>query len=322
MDRRGSAVAGSNVGGKGATAMEQQPEQQDGRLARAARFEEQAFAYHKRQYRRENPPPPKPSRWVGVPWMMAPFALIAFAGSALSALRTAPVFIRIAGLTDGPEAAIAEGILAMIAVDLAVVAFRYVLVLLEYRGRESDAAITGRVKMGFWVAFTTQTIAQIYAVRGIAEMLNRFSGWLELGVALTAALSGMVLAFVTGEIMAVLWMRAQAAREQADLKYRQDTDEWLESMRRSWNRKKAALGIEASALRQRLSESVTDRAADRPDAISPSVTKALTWLRENPDATVLPVRTIADMAGVNRDAVSRARRMLTASATKNDNGTH
>lgn len=303
--------------------MEQRPHEE--LLENSARLEGRAFEYHRQQYRRENPPPRRPSRWVGIPWMMIPFAAIVLAGSALSALRTAPVFIQIAGLTVGPEVAIAEGILAMIAIDMAAVLFRFAIILLDRQNRETEAAITRRVKVGFWIAFLTQAIAQIYAVRGIATVFAGIAAGLELAIALAAALSGMVLAFTTGEIMAVLWMRAQAARERADQEYRAAVDEWFRSMRHSWNRKKVSMGIETPLLRQRLSAVVTDNADSREPA-SPSVTKALTWLQTHPDATGLPVRTIADMAGVNRDAVSRARRMLTASehpsVTREGNGTH
>jgi hypothetical protein len=159
-------------------------------------------------------------------------------------------------------------------------------------------------------------------------MLDQYVEWLELAIALAAALSGMVLAFVTGEIMAVLWMRGRAERERVLAAYQRAVTEYGDSLRRSWNRKKVTLGIETPAFRQPVSEGVStdnaDRGADRRELVSPSVQKALTWLTENPDAARLSVREIASLSGINRDAVSRARRQLTASAPENGNhnGTH
>jgi hypothetical protein len=75
--------------------------------------------------------------------MMVPFAAIALAGSALSALRTAPVFIEIASLTVAPVVATAEGILAMFAVDMAVVAYRFILVVLSYRDASRMSKLRG-----------------------------------------------------------------------------------------------------------------------------------------------------------------------------------
>lgn len=297
-------------------------------LSDVARYEQQAFENHKRQYMRENPPPRKPPKWRGIPWMMVPFAAIAVAGSLLSAFRTAPVFIEIAKLTVNPTIAMAEGLLAMIAIDMAVVAYRFIKVVLDYKGEASNARVTNWVTFGFWFAFFTQLIAQVYAVREIATMLNQYVEWLELAIALAAALSGMVLAFVTGEIMAVLWMRSTADRERVLADYQQAVADWADSMRRSWSRKKATLGIETPAFRQQVSAVVSadtpDRGTNAGETVSPSVEKALTWLMANPDAARLSVREIADLSGINRDAVNKARRRLTASVSENGNhnGTH
>ena len=322
--------------------------QQDilGMLDEYAAREQKAYANYRRQYQRETPPPRKPSRWVGFPWSTIPFAVIALAGSLLSALRTAPVFIEIASLTVSPVFAAAEGILAMLAIDMAVVAFRFILVMLQYRGHETQAGITRWVRFGFWFAFATQLIAQVYAVREIATILNAAAQWLELAIAMAAALSGMILAFVTGEILAVLVMQSQAARKEARDDYTAALNEWQDSLRRSWNRNKGNYGIEPPPeLRQlrptltTLSEGVStdnaDRGTDSTDnrrggadmtarPPSPSEAEVMAYLENNPEAVALTVRELADITGINRDAVSKAKRRLSepVSANGHSNGTH
>lgn len=311
-----------------------------------AERETKAYANYMRQYKRETPPPRKPSRWVGFPWSTIPFSVIALAGSLLSALRTAPVFIEIASLTVSPVFAAAEGILAMLAIDMAVVAFRFILVMLQYRGQETQVQITRWVKIGFWFAFATQLIAQVYAVRGIATILNQFASALELAIAIAAALAGMILAFVTGEILAVLVLQSQSARHEARTEYETALNEWRESLRRSWNRNKGNYGIEPPPelrqLRSTLPALTNGVSADNADSAdksadnrrmgadkpvrppSPSVAKVMAYMRENPGSEALTVRELSDRTGINRDAVSKAKQRLSAALSDNhsSNGTH
>jgi len=306
-----------------------------------AAHEQRAYSHYKRQYAREIPPPSKPSRFTGIPWSAIPFAVIALAGSLLSALRTFPVFSEIARLTVGPEIAFVEGFLAMLAIDMAVVAFRFILVMLRYRGKETEAEITRWVRFGFWFAFTTQLVAQVYAVREIATVLNSASQAFELAIALAAALSGMILAFVTGEILAVLFLRSQGERKAAKTEYDMATADWRGSLKKSWDRNKSKFGVEppieltqnrltltndASVSALTNTDTGTDNTANggrrvltRRKPPSPTERTVIRYLRENPDDKTLTVRELADKIGVNRDAVSKAKRRVSMNGHSTDN---
>ena len=133
------------------------------------------------------------------------FAFIGLAAAIFAAMRTFPVFQAIGVLTVDQDMASVEGGLATIFVDLAVMTFRFVWVRMRYKGRETEATLTNWVKAGWAFAIITQIIVQFYAVREIATVFKDWSDVFELAIAFTAALSSILLAFVVGEIIAVLW---------------------------------------------------------------------------------------------------------------------
>jgi hypothetical protein len=276
-----------------------------------AQKEERAYALFERQYGRQLPPPIKPERhWYNdFPLMALPFAVIAVAGSLLSAFRTAPVFIEIAELTVSPEAAMIEGALSMIVIDVAVVAFRYAHVFMTFRSDPDRAQITWAVRFGGIFAVLAQLIAQVYATRGIATALNQYEVTLQLLIALAAALSGMGLAYITGEILAILVVQRSGRRDKVDRAFTEANEAWRDGLNRSWAASKTKLIGRPPAAdnerRQQASESVSADNADKPESVSPSVKKALTWLAGNPDAARFSARNRGTVR-INRDAVNRA----------------
>jgi hypothetical protein len=136
---------------------------------------------------------------------------------------------------------------------------------------------------------------------------------MELIIASAAALSGMVLAFVTGEILAVLALQAQHDTTAARLDYEADMAVWRDNLAQSWKADRGRLigaAPRADTRRSAAAPAQTDtrrRRPDRQDAPpSPTELKALRFLSQRSDADQLTVRQLAALAGVNRDASSKA----------------
>lgn len=297
-----------------------------------AKHEEKAFGNYRRQYIRETPPPKKPPRMTGFPWITLVFAGIVLCASLLLALRTGPVFYEIARLTVGHWLAVVEGVLAVLAIDVAAVALRFIAVTNHRRG-QADIKLTRWIHGAFLVALATEVMSQAYSVRGVASALDSYSDKLEIGIAVAAALSAIILAFASGEILAVLMLQAQATRNEAFSDYNAALSEWRLSLKASWNSNKARLGVKpppqlkaAKAVdKGRVS---ADKASDKPPQTKltkPSELQAAAYLRANPADMGLPVRDLAAKTGINRTAVSNARRFVSTevstSMSANGNGT-
>jgi hypothetical protein len=301
--------------------------------------EEKAFGLYQRQYARQYPPPKSPNiRWsTGVPWIAVLFGIIAIAGSALAALRTSPVFIQVADLTVSKWLAYAEGFLAMLVIDLGVIAFRYAAIYLTHKNQANAPSITHWVKRGAEFAFGTQLIAQLYAVRGMVSWLPAgVEALLELAIAIAAALSGMVLAFVTGEILAVLALQMQHERSQVKHQFDSDLSEWREGLTKAWKTDRSRyIGTPPAADRSHLRRvsRLTDNADSSTDKRtvrgtdnrlllikrpSPAEQEVLTFLLDNPDKVTLTVRELSELTGVNRDAVNKAKQRYVAELSGDD----
>lgn len=283
--------------------------------------EERAYAMYRRQYQRQYPPPAKPrvfARMSGLSWI---FLVIALAGSALAATRTVPVFVGIA--RDEFEhlptlGAILIGLLALVVVDAGAILFRFASVYVAHQRAGDMPSITEWVKWGAGFALATQLIAQLYGVRATVSWLpNGVQNAMELVIASAAALSGMVLAFVTGEILAVLALQAQHDTTAAQLDYEADMAVWRDNLAHSWEARKGRYAGKApradGALTRADSRPPTKRRQShdisaRPP--SPAELKAAQWLADHEDSAGLTTREVAELSGINRDAFSKARQRL------------
>lgn len=297
-------------------------------LEQYERREERAYAMFQRQYQRQYPQPDKPKVYRQLSGMAWIFGLIALAGSLLAAERTVSVFVEIADLTAETWIAYIVGGLALIVVDVGAISFRFARIYLTYRYQDNPPPITSWVARGAAFALGTQLIAQLYGVRGIVDWLpGEVIDVMQLGIALAAALSGMVLAFVTGEILAVLSLQAQHDNRAERTLYDADMMLWRQGLTEAWDvRKGRYVGPVPRA--DKRSPLITDKPPirrhrqDRPP--SPKVAQALRWLEENPDHEGLTVRELERLSGVNRDAADKALRLyrqnVSARVSASNNG--
>lgn len=208
---------------------------------------ERAFQAFSRVYALEHPLPQPPSRWTGLPWMVVPFGLIALAGIALSALRTAPVFAAVAEPLVGQSLAAVEAVLAVIVVEVSIVIMRYVIVLQNEQDGKLDAAVLQRWMMrGFGLAFTVAILANIYASISHIAFLAGIRPIADLVIAVAVGISAPILAFVSGDVLGSIVVRAGRVRQQAAAHHRAALDDWEAARERRWNARKADYGLRIS----------------------------------------------------------------------------
>lgn len=274
-----------------------------------------AWRVFTRQFERENPPPAAPRAWQWLPFAMLPFAVLGLSGAFLSALRTAPVFAYIAQqfyAGAGAEApgsfSAVEGLVATLVVDGAAVAFRFAMVVYNARA-DAQAEISRWVNRGFYFAFASQVITNLYAVMDVATALpDTAKKVAELAIMVVAALSGIIIAFATGDILGHQWLASQARRRELEESYRAAVAERDEKRAAAWARKKARLGVREPGEDSR-HDSRNSR--KRPESTAPSSEdsrssrklypvhwKVIDYLRIHPEAQDMPRAELARLAGI------------------------
>lgn len=312
------------------------PDQEQDLVARLRDYDRQqnaAWQVFTRQFDRENPVPPAPRAWQWLPFAMVPFAVLGLSGAFLSALRTAPVFAYIAQQFYGETGAAVsgaisslEGLVATLVVDGAAVAFRFAMVVYNADGN-AQKEISAWVNRGFYFAFASQVITNLYAVMDVATALpDAAKKVAEIAIMVVAALSGIIIAFATGDILGHQWLGSQSKRRELERAYQAAVAERDERRMAAWSRKKAKLGVrepgEVSALSARTRTDNADkdegasargRTARTDEGPGPAEQRAIAWLSEHPADRDLPVRQLADRIGVSKTVVADARRRVLSS---------
>jgi hypothetical protein len=190
-------------------------------------------------------PAPQPPKWyVGLPWLMIPFSIIAICGIALSALRTAPVFQQIAVPLIGEALAAVEAILAVVVIEVAIVIMRYVIVLQKSEdGKLNADDLRNWMTGGFWLAFGVAILANLYASLKHVEVLATLTPVMDVVIALAVGISAPMLAFIAGDILASLYLRSERRRAELRSRFETALTEWQELRERSWNARKGDYGL-------------------------------------------------------------------------------
>lgn len=290
-------------------------------LVALADHHEQAFSAFLRMDALEHPLPPTLRWYHGLPWLMLPFGMVALAGILLSSLRTAPVFKDAAIGVVGLQLSIVEAVLAVIITEMFLVVARYVRILIAARNGKPLHDIDGLLGWGFGLAFGVAIFANLYANVGDLPILAPYKSVVDLLVGILVAISAPVLAFICGDVLAVLWLQSEkhrnTMREQFDLLMQ----EYLAARERRWTAQKSRYGVRIDIS--------ADRQTDRQPVLSGHVLseqtdtrqtgygytrtadgrqKVVTYLNEHPKEIQLPLRTLAERIGVNKDTVSAGRR--------------
>lgn len=203
---------------------------------------DRAYQSFNKVYEAEHAKPPHPRWYAGLPWMMFPFGVIAFAGIALSALRTAPVFQQIAAPIVGVELATAEAALAVLVIEVFVVAVRYAMVV---QGASDGHAsnIQWWMRVGFWVAFVVAIAANLYASAAHLDVIQPIKPVLDFIVALVVGFSAPLLAVISGDILGILYVKSEKHRGELRKSFDDAMNDWMTARDAYWQRRKADYGL-------------------------------------------------------------------------------
>ena len=304
---------------------------------------------HKRAYdafskihEREFPMPSKPVWHIALPMLIFPVALIAIAGLALSSLRTAPVFMQVAKAFVALEIAGIEAALAVMIIEFAVLVYRIANLITEYNRTKKIPDIRQWVKVGFWSAFGILLTSNIYASVGKLTFLANLSGFMDFAISLLVAISAPLLAFVSGDIIASLWITAQEKREAIFAAYEAALANWRDGLNNRWKGERTKWGVKVKvsipALPSNVSNTVSNLSNGQSNSQSEQSSKTTLGHKKSPDASKrvrayfidnpddlyredLSVRDLARVIGVGHATVDNVRREL-KNRQLNRNGHH
>ena len=208
---------------------------------------ERAWAAFTKIYILEHPKPTAPQWYQGLPYLMLPFGLVVLAGIALSALRTAPVFRQIALSTVGVELATAEALLAVMVIEVFLVLGRYAFILLSAQDGESNIGeVKAWMRAGFWIAFGIAVGANLYASIAHLPIILPIKPIVDLIVAIAVGISAPLLAFISADILGILWARSERRRADLRTEYKAAQEEWFDAREKSWVARKKDYGLRIS----------------------------------------------------------------------------
>lgn len=297
-----------------------------------ARLREIEIRRHERRFDRdyerlhEEPRPPRVWHWL--PWAAAPVTLVTVASAVMAALRTGPTFAAAAAMSLGETEiatvlSVVEGGAAVLSVDVAVITLGFLRLYLKAREQERHSAdgddpavLSSRRPMlaALVIAFVTQIAAQFYALKDLPELaLPDWAGGL---IAVLMAVSAAVLAYVSGEVLAVLVWNARGDREKLYDAYRDEKSKYDQGRRAAWTRYQKRHGLFANVRANAANASEPPPGANgsqkRSRKLKPSHRKVLAWVAANPgEAENMTRQALADAAGVSsKGTASEAMSML------------
>ncbi len=214
--------------------------------------------------------------------------------------------------------------------ELTLAAFAFVGTQRHYRVEQSEPKSFKRfILAGVVIPFIVMILGNIddtFRSRGI-----EVGETLHVVILLGVALSGPLLAFIVGDVLAMYSVIDRVQRRRHDKAYQEVIKEWEEGLRRSWASKAGDYGgrvkvsvdrVPVAMLSNVLSEQ-TDTDRQQTDTrqsgagftrVSSATQQAKQWLSENPDKAGLPLRQLSEMIGVGKDSIAKALREISQNA--------
>lgn len=247
-------------------------------------------------------------------WIKAALAVVLVASMIVSGSHTIPTF---AGGDNVLKAII--GIAGFFMLEVAIVAFEFIRTQRHYRVvREEPATLNFFLKAGLGLALMVLLTVQVeYMLTqgGISIHDN-----VRLFILVSMAIGAPLLAFFTGGILAMYSVMDRVQLRRHTEAWQAEMQQWEDELRRSWQANKAKFGGRVSVTVERPSAvseerllSVSTQTDTRQtgagyNRVSSAVDIARQWLTDNPDKADMPVRQLADMIGVGKDSVAKARK--------------
>ena len=312
--------------------MTQETQYQDMYSDVAERFEE-AYSAFRRTYETMNPPPEKPEIVEGhsFGWKQVGMLCGLLGSLVVSGSHSIPVFV---GMDNVTPLTIFIGISAFLMVELGIIVFAYSTTEQQHKTGES---IRNRVKKytrnGLYFIVTVAVLANVVNVLehnvAIPDDVIIQTAWssVRIVIFLAVGISAPVMAFLTGEILAVDVLEHRSHYSKILAAYEVKLAEWQDGLNRSWasQKKKWGATIDIDNRVQRLSSvgDATDRdnlsvyngqtdrqTLDTYNRVGDATDRAIQYLESNPDDMGMTLRELANIIGVGKDSVSKAKKHL------------
>ena len=212
----------------------------------AERFEE-AYSAFRRTYEMMQPTPTMPEnaeRVLG--WKQAGMFLGLLGSVVVSASHTIPIFV---GETNVTPLTIFIGIAVFVMVEVGIIVFAYSSTEQQYKTRED---IRTRVKnftrnglyfiVGVAIAANVVYVIEHNVTIPTDAIIQNTWSAIRIVIFLAVGLSAPVIAFLTGEILAVDVLEHQSRFNKLLEKYQADVAEWQDGLNRSWSSQKKKWG--------------------------------------------------------------------------------
>lgn len=284
-----------------------------------------AYAAFKAYYQEMNPPPKPPVITKVTTGMKQRGMYAALVGGVIvSASHTVPVFLGIRDVSEiNPfSAEFIIGLAVFVMAEMALVTFAY-----SATENEANLDTIGRVntftKRGLLFIAILLVLANIYYVLAYRTTIATVPGFefywqlFKVTIFLLIGTAAPVIALIVGEILAVDVLRNKSQNRKEQQSYEAAFQVWNEGLGTAWAGAKRKWGgnvdIQVSKPQEPvyLSTSIqTDRQTSGAGfaRVSNAVDTAYQWLLDNPEARNKPVRELAEMIGVGKDSVSKAKK--------------
>ena len=227
------------------------------------------------------------------------------------------------------DTSLAIALAAFVMVEIGIITFAYSATESAIHKDELHR-VRAFTNAGKWFIAFIMLIANIYYVLQSNNVIPADIGGMWHGVRIVIYLaigaSAPVVAFITGDILAIDVLKHRSRQKTAQELYEQQMVEWREGLNEAWSKAKGKWGanvdIQVSTPKQtiqtppQLSSVVSSEQTDSRQSgygfkrASSAVDMATEWLIANPDKLDLSVRELADMIGVGKDSVARAKKEL------------
>jgi hypothetical protein len=247
----------------------------------------------------------------------------------VSASHTIPVFL---GLKSVGEINLTSfefivGMAIFVMIEMSVIVFAYSAT--ESEGNTDTAhRVRSFTRGGMWFIVTIAVLANVYYV--LAANINIPSQgfiavsweWIRVAIFLLIGTSAPVIAFMTGDILAIDVLKHNSKNRRDMQMYEEAFKEWNNGLAASWaaqkNRWGGSVNINVSKPENVYLSAQTDSRQTQSGAsynrVSSATDTAYEWLLANPDSQNKPVRELAEIIGVGKDSVAKAKRRVMGSA--------
>lgn len=282
-----------------------------------------AYTGFKAVFEKMTPPPAKPEQKAfNFGWKQWAMAATLIGAVIVSASHVIPVFLGKEEISDIFSDGLIDGIITMIIALAIFVMGEMALVVFAYSATENGAnhetmkTVNNFTKVGvIFIAIILIAANVYYTLQYRTDIDADFSdiwGIFRVGIFLLVGAAAPIIALIVGEILAVDVLKNAAANRRELQSYEENLRSWNESLQTAWNRVKGKWGgnVDIQPLKQEPVYLSASEQTDRQGHVSKATDKAYQWLSENPDMQGKPVRELAEIIGVGKDSVAKAKKLL------------